>query len=117
MLKNSNAKELPAALITALDEYSEVFAKDLPTRVPLVWKGHQFHIELELGAHSINRPLYKLSLLELEEVKRSLDYFLKQRYARPSKSPWGAPIRFAPKKDGGLRICLDYIYNMELYII
>ena len=27
---------------------------------------------------------------------------------RPSVSPWGAPVLFAPKKDGGLRMCLDY---------
>eukprot|EP00961_Rhodomonas_salina_P178647 2409776-Rhodomonas_salina.1 len=26
----------------------------------------------------------------------------------PSYSPYGAPVLFAPKKDGGLRLCLDY---------
>jgi hypothetical protein len=27
---------------------------------------------------------------------------------RPRKSPWGSSIRLAPKKDGGLRMCIDY---------
>ena len=100
--------DLPEQIITVLNKYSEVFAKDLPAGVPPVRKGHQFHIELEDGAQPVNRPLYKLSPLELEEVKRQLDYLLQQGYARPSESPWGAPIIFAPKKDGGLRMCLDY---------
>ena len=99
---------LPEQIIATLDEHSEVFAKDLPAGVPPVRKGHQFHIELKDGAQPVNRPLYKLSLLELEEVKRQLDYLLKQGYACPSESPWRAPIIFAPKKDGGLRMCLDY---------
>ena len=99
---------LPEEIIAILDEYKDVFAKDLPPGVPPIRQGHEFHIELEPGAQPVSRPLYKLSPLELEEVKHQLDYLLKQGYARPSESPWGAPIIFAPKKDGGLRMCLDY---------
>jgi len=29
-------------------------------------------------------------------------------YIRPSASPWGAPILFVTKKDGTLRLCIDY---------
>ena len=33
---------------------------------------------------------------------------LEHGFIRPSESPWGAPVLFAPKKDGGLQFCIDY---------
>jgi hypothetical protein len=33
---------------------------------------------------------------------------LKKRYIRPSVSPWGAPVLFVKKKDGTLRLCIDF---------
>ncbi|GJP55497.1 hypothetical protein CLOM_g14448 [Closterium sp. NIES-68] len=37
-----------------------------------------------------------------------LDYLLEKGFVRPSTSPFAAPILFTPKKDGGLRMCIDY---------
>ena len=33
---------------------------------------------------------------------------LEKGYIRPSTSPWGAPDLFVKKKDGGMRLCIDY---------
>ena len=33
---------------------------------------------------------------------------LSKNYIRPSDSPYGAPILFTKKKDGKLRLCIDY---------
>ena len=33
---------------------------------------------------------------------------LEQGFIRPSISPWGAPVLFVKKKDGSLKMCIDY---------
>jgi Reverse transcriptase (RNA-dependent DNA polymerase) len=52
--------------------------------------------------------MYKISIDELKEVKRQIDELLDKGFIRPSTSPWGSSILFVPKKDGGLRMCVDY---------
>jgi hypothetical protein len=37
-----------------------------------------------------------------------LEELLKKGYIRPSVSPWGAPVLFVKKKDGILRLCIDF---------
>jgi hypothetical protein len=37
-----------------------------------------------------------------------LEELLKKGYICPSVSPWGAPILFVKKKDGTLRLCIDF---------
>ena len=101
-------KDLPAEIKAVLDEYEDVFPKDLPPGFPPIRKGHKFKIELEDDAPPVHRPLYKLSPLELAEAKKQIVYMFKHGFIRPSDSPYGAPVLFAPKKDGGLRFRIDY---------
>ena len=89
-------------------EFKDVSHVDLPARLPPVQMGHEFKIELDDDTPPVHRPIYKLSPLELEEAKKQIDYMLEHGYIRPSKSPYGAPVLFLPKKDGGLRFCIDY---------
>jgi hypothetical protein len=67
-----------------------------------------FKIELLPGSTPVSRPIYRLSPGELEELRNTLDDLLIKGFIRSSFTPWGAPILFAPKKDGGLRFCIDY---------
>mgnify|MGYP004677911297 FL=1 len=46
--------------------------------------------------------------MELKELKVQLEDLLKKGFVRPSISPWGAPVLFVKKKDGSLRLCIDY---------
>ncbi|KAG8492547.1 hypothetical protein CXB51_009994 [Gossypium anomalum] len=45
---------------------------------------------------------------ELRELKTQLQELLDKGFIRPSMSPWGAPVLFVKKKDGSLRLCIDY---------
>jgi hypothetical protein len=45
---------------------------------------------------------------ELAELKKQLQELLDKGYIRPSSSPWGFPALFVKKKDGSLRLCVDY---------
>ncbi|KAJ1038656.1 hypothetical protein NDA10_002516 [Ustilago hordei] len=53
-------------------------------------------------------PLYLKGPKEMSELRRYLDENLEKGFIRPSKSPARSPVLFVPKKDGGLRLCVDY---------
>ena len=52
--------------------------------------------------------MYRLSPLEMEEVKKQVAELLAKGYIEPSTSPYGAPVLFVAKKDGGLRMVCDW---------
>ena len=101
-------EDMPESIKVVLLDYKDIFPTDLPPGLPPVRMGHEFKIELEDDTPPIHRPIYKLSPLELEEARKQIQYMLKHGYIRPSISPYVAPVLFAPKKDGGLRFCIDY---------
>ncbi|GBG82990.1 hypothetical protein CBR_g36519 [Chara braunii] len=51
---------------------------------------------------------YRLSIPEATKLKRKLEELLRLGFIKPSNSPWGAPVLFARKADGTLRLCIDY---------
>ena len=55
-----------------------------------------------------HRKLYNMSEVELKTLKDYLDDMLDKGFIRLSKSPVGAPVLFAKKKDRGLRLCVNY---------
>ena len=46
--------------------------------------------------------------LELKELKVQMEEHVSKGFVRPTTSPWGAPVLFVKKKDGSLRLCIDY---------
>ena len=58
--------------------------------------------------------IYKLSNPELEELKKQLGVFLSKGWIKESFSPFAAPVLFARKANGGLRLCIDY-RNLNKY--
>jgi hypothetical protein len=49
-----------------------------------------------------------MSAEELTELKKQLKDLLDKHYIRLIASPWGSPVLFMRKKDGTMRLCIDY---------
>jgi hypothetical protein len=68
----------------------------------------EFKIELQPGTTPISKAPYKMSPVELKELKIQLQGLLDKGYIHPSISPWGCSALFVEKKDRELRLCVDY---------
>ncbi|KAA0067940.1 pol protein [Cucumis melo var. makuwa] len=84
-------------------EYPDVFPDELPRLPP-----PREIDELEPDTAPISRASYRMALTELKELKVQLQELLDKGFIRPSLSPWGAPVLFVKKKDGSMRLCIDY---------
>ncbi|SCO20290.1 uncharacterized protein FFB20_15917 [Fusarium fujikuroi] len=90
-----------------LKAHIEVFSYDKAVGIP-DFKKTDHVIDLVEGKEPPYGPIYPLSQAELKELREYIQENLKTGRIRPFKSPAGSPILFVPKKDGGLRLCVDY---------
>jgi DNA replication protein DnaC len=56
----------------------------------------------------MSKNTYRMSTPELKELQMQLEELLKKVYIHPSVSPWGALVLFVNKKDGMLRLCIEF---------
>lgn len=94
---------LPKKYVEFADVFDERNANLLPEHRP-----YDCAIELEPGTQPPFGPIYGLTQPELHALKEYIDEHLAKGFIRHSKSPAGAPILFVKKKDGSLRMCVDY---------
>lgn len=90
-----------------MSKYKDVFPDNLPRMLPPK-RTIDHEIQLELNHTPPSRPTYRLSPPEMDELKKQLAELTEQGFIRPSVSPYGAPILFVRKKDGTLRMCVNY---------
>jgi hypothetical protein len=96
----------PIEAIRIVSEFPDVFPEELPGMPPETKV--EFAIELIPGTAPISKRAYRVSGLELVELKKQIDELLEKGYIRPSTSPWAAPVLFVEKKDGTKRMRIDY---------
>ena len=92
--------------ILVVCEYPDVFPDDLPGMPPD--RDIEFVIELQPGTAPISKRAYRMPPKELAELKTQLQELLDKGFIRLSSSPWGCHALFVKKKDGSLRLCVDY---------
>jgi hypothetical protein len=92
--------------IRVVCEYPDIFPDDLPGMPPE--RDIEFIIDLLPGTAPIAKRPYRMSVSELEELKKQLKELLDKGYIHPSSSSWGAPVIFVEKKDGTQRMYVDY---------
>jgi hypothetical protein len=92
--------------IPVVCEYPDVFPDDLPGMPP--YKDVEFVIELQPSTAPISKRPYRMPPKKLVELKVQLQELLDKGYIHPSSSPWGSPALFVKKKDGSLRMCVNY---------
>ncbi|KAE8723570.1 Detected protein of unknown function [Hibiscus syriacus] len=92
--------------IRTVSEFPDVFPEELPGLPPD--REVEFEIETYSGSSPISMTPYRMAPKELKELKVQLQELFDRGFIRHSTSPWGAPVLFVKKKDGSLRLCIDY---------
>ena len=95
--------KVPSEYHDLLLAFSKTKADTLPPH-----RTYDLSIELDPGKQPPFGPIYSLSELELKALSEWIEENLSKGFIRASSSPAGAPILFVKKKDGSLRLCVDY---------
>ncbi|KAG6438864.1 hypothetical protein O3G_MSEX000284, partial [Manduca sexta] len=91
-----------AQLMEVLWKNQEVFGKSVqPT--PLAE-----HCIDSGDSNPISVPPYRLPPPRLTLLKQEIEKMLDSGVIEPCISPWSAPVIMVPKKDGTVRVCIDY---------
>ena len=88
-------------------DFADVFSKSRASTLP-PHRPYDLSIDLEEGAEPPIGRMYSLSETEMAALREFLDENLRNGFVRPSNSSHGAPILFVKKKDGSLRLCVDF---------
>ena len=106
VILDSKRGQVDVEKILVVREFPDVFPEELPG-IPLE-REVDLSIEIVPGTVPMSRALYRMALTELKELKSQLQELLDKGFTRPNVSPWIATVLFVKKKDGTLRMCIDY---------
>jgi hypothetical protein len=98
--------DIQVSNVPIVREFPDVFPDELSGVPPEIEV--EVTIDVLPGTSPIAQSLYRMAPAELAKLKIQLQELLNKGFIRPSNSPWGAPMLFVKKKDGTLRLCIDY---------
>ena len=106
-LSPSPATPLAPDVSRLCTEFSDVMPPDLPPGLPPPRFQHRIEL-VDPTRQPKNTGIRPLSPAELEECRSQVDELLRRGFIVPSASNFAAPVLFARKPGGGLRMCIDY---------
>ena len=110
ILKNSFDKDIPNRFHdqfgSLVNEFSDIFSKS-------EWDLGKFdvttyRIEAEPGSKPVKIPTSRMPVHYKEDLQKKIDVLLEKELITPCHSPYSAPAMFVPKKNGKLRLVIDY---------
>jgi Reverse transcriptase (RNA-dependent DNA polymerase) len=107
-MKEEKKKEILEEFRELLKEYKDVFLEKLLPGLLLNREENNYRIKVVPGVRLAKRNYYWLVLKEMEELKKKLEEYMKLGHIRPFTSPWRVLVLFVSKKDGIVRMCIDY---------
>ncbi|MCO5553939.1 hypothetical protein L7F22_007465 [Adiantum nelumboides] len=91
-----------------LNQFQYVFIDDIPGELPPKQGDDDHAIELIPGSSPPNKPPYRVSQAQQEEIMRQANELVEKGMVRPSSSPFCSPVLLVHKKGGTYRMCVDY---------
>ncbi|MCO5608741.1 hypothetical protein L7F22_062956 [Adiantum nelumboides] len=105
---NENGMQVDLELSNFLNQFQDVFIDDIPRELPPKRGDDDHMIELIPGSSPPNKPPYRVSQAQQEEIMRQVNELVEKGMVRPSSSPFCSPVLLVQKKDGTYRMCVDY---------
>lgn len=96
-----------AAIPPEYNRFRGIFSREEAETLP-PHRSYDHKIPLTPGKEPPFGPMYSMSREELETLRAWLGDNLKKGFIRPSTSPAAAQVLFTKKKNGSLRLCVDY---------
>ena len=91
-----------------LREFQDIFTDDIPSKIPPSHGMDDHSIEIIPGNTPPNKPPYRVSQAQQEEITRQVDELMSKGMIQNGSSPFCSPVVLVHKKDGTYRMCVDY---------
>ncbi|MCO5610524.1 hypothetical protein L7F22_064763 [Adiantum nelumboides] len=105
---NESGSKEDLELSKFLNQFQDVFIDDIPRELPPKRGDDDHAIELIPGSSPHNKPPYRVSQAQQEEIMRQVNELVEKGTVRPSSSPFCSPVLLVHKKDGTYCMCVDY---------
>ncbi|MCO5551582.1 hypothetical protein L7F22_005087 [Adiantum nelumboides] len=100
---SNSSQEEQEALKAFLNEYALIFTDSIPDELPSSRGEDDHKIDLIPGSSPPNKPPYRVSYAQQEEIMAQVNELMEKEMIQPSSSPFCSPVLLVQKKDGSYR--------------